>query len=77
MDIGGVDDAGALGLGQDEVQEEQESDILVERYPNRDGSSERECSLRSSTRGSEERTRQGANQSSSPRGERRPAPPST
>lgn len=33
VDIGGVDDTGTLGLRQDEVEEEEESDVLVKRYP--------------------------------------------
>lgn len=33
--IGGIDDTGTLGLRQDEVEEEEESDVLVKRYPGR------------------------------------------
>lgn len=33
VDVGLVDDAGALGLGEDEVQEEDEADVCVEGDP--------------------------------------------
>lgn len=33
VDVGRVNDLGALSLGQDEVEEEEESNVLVERYP--------------------------------------------
>ena len=33
VDVGLVDEAGALGLGEDEVGEEEEAEVGVERQP--------------------------------------------
>lgn len=43
VDVGGVDDAGALGLREDEVEEEEETDVGVQRDPGEKKVSKRFC----------------------------------
>lgn len=74
VDVGLVDEAGALGLGEDEVEEEAEAEVGVEGDPGGVSPSSLAADGRGSGRGL---TRIGTTQSTTRRGARRRRRPST